>query len=89
MYISTNNNDIQQCLNTLYLRRLLQARENEKNLGGMIMSMKRKAVSLLSLLTLPMVLAACGNSDGSSSGEGSEGKTEIKITWRNTGKTIK
>jgi multiple sugar transport system substrate-binding protein len=53
------------------------------------MSMKRKALSLLSLLTLPMVLAACGNSEGSSNGDGAEGKTEIKITWRNTGKTIK
>ncbi|EPH89570.1 extracellular solute-binding protein [Enterococcus casseliflavus] len=55
----------------------------------MIMSMKRKAVSLLSLLTLPMVLAACGNSDGSSNGDGAEGKTEIKITWRNTGENDK
>ncbi len=57
----------------------------KNDLGGTIMSMKRKAASLLTILTLPMVLAACGNSDGSSSGEGSEGKTEIKITWRNTG----
>lgn len=53
------------------------------------MSMKRKAVSLLSLLTLPMVLAACGNSGGSSNGDGAEGKTEIKITWRNTGENDK
>lgn len=53
------------------------------------MSMKRKALSLLSLLTLPMVLAACGNSEGSSNGDGAEGKTEIKITWRNTGENDK
>ena len=55
----------------------------------MIMSMKRKTLSLLSLLTLPMVLAACGNSEGSSNGDGAEGKTEIKITWRNTGENDK
>ncbi|KAF1290741.1 extracellular solute-binding protein [Candidatus Enterococcus leclercqii] len=50
-------------------------------------NLRMKKVALFaSLLLLPLMAAGCGNdSKGSSDGGNKEGKTEVKITWRNTG----
>ena len=46
----------------------------------------KKVALFASLLLLPLMAAGCGNdSKGSSDGGNKEGKTEVKITWRNTG----
>lgn len=50
-------------------------------------NLRMKKVALFaSLLLLPLMATGCGNdSKGSSDGGNKEGKTEVKITWRNTG----
>lgn len=48
------------------------------------MIQKKKIGLLLSVLTIPMLLSACGNGNDEEK-EKSDGVTEVKIVWRNSG----
>ncbi len=53
------------------------------------MGKSRKVGLLISLLAIPVLLSACGSSGNTSDSGSSDGKTEVKITWRNTGENDK
>ncbi|WP_430611332.1 extracellular solute-binding protein [Enterococcus sp. DIV0876] len=53
------------------------------------MGKSRKVGAMISLFAIPILLSACGNSNSPSNSEGTDGKTEVKITWRNTGENDK
>jgi len=53
------------------------------------MGKSRKIGTLISLFAIPIVLSACGSSANTSDSESADGKTEVKITWRNTGENDK
>lgn len=54
-----------------------------------MLNLKMKKVALFtSLLLIPFVAAGCGNSSKDSD-TNADGKTEVKITWRNTGENDK
>lgn len=51
------------------------------------MIQKKKIGLLLSVLTIPMLLSACGNGNDEEK-EKSDGVTEVKIVWRIVGNMI-